>query len=162
MLSKDYPAESKRRFADRHGEGASITVLQHEFGLSKSTVKLRRERIDQGGAEAAGRPGKSRRYSQELKLDAVDAFLRGEGGYGSPAIEHGVRNGAQVRDWARRCREGGGDAPALGSPGRKKAAPAADETLERRCARLETEAEISRRMAASATALSAAGGSTRQ
>ena len=80
MLSKDYPAESKRRFADRYGEGASITVLQHEFGLSKSTARLRRERIDRGGVEATGRPGKSRLYSREFKLKAVNAFLRGEGG----------------------------------------------------------------------------------
>lgn len=49
-LSKDYPAEFKRHFADRCKEGASITVLQHEFGLSKFTVKLWRKRIDQNGA----------------------------------------------------------------------------------------------------------------
>lgn len=161
MLSKDYPAEFKRRFADRYEEGASITVLQHEFGLSKSTVKLWRERIDQGGVEAIDRPRKNRRYSQEFKLKVVNAFLRGEGDYRSLAIEYEVRNSTQIRDWVKRYREGGEDALALGSPGRKKAAPAAEETLEERCARLEMEVEILKRMAASATALSAAGRSTR-
>ena len=161
MLSKDYPAEFKRRFADRYEEGASITVLQHEFGLSKSTVKLWREGIDQGGVEAIDGPRKSRRYSQEFKLKVVNAFLRGEGGYRSLAVGYEVRNGTQTRDWVKRYREGGEGALALGSPGRKKAARAAEEALEQRCARLEMEVEILKRMAASATALSAAGGSTR-
>lgn len=45
MLSKDYSAEFKQRFADRYADGATIAMLQHEFGLTKSTVKLWRERI---------------------------------------------------------------------------------------------------------------------
>ena len=36
MLSKDYSAEFKQRFADRYADGATITMLQHEFGLTKS------------------------------------------------------------------------------------------------------------------------------
>lgn len=55
MLSKDYSAEFKQRFADRYADGATITMLQHEFGLTKSTVKLWRERIDQGGVGAIDR-----------------------------------------------------------------------------------------------------------
>ena len=113
MLSKDYSAEFKQRFADRYADGATITMLQHEFGLTKSTVKLWRERIDQGGVGAIDRPRKNNRYPQEFKLRVVGAYLRGE------------------------------------------------ETLERRCARLEMEVEILKRMAASATDLSATGGSTR-
>ena len=68
MLSMDYSAEFKQRFADRYADGATIAMLQHEFGLTKSTVKLRRERIDQGGVGAIDRPRKDNRYSQELKL----------------------------------------------------------------------------------------------
>lgn len=64
MLSKDYSAEFKQRFADRYADGATITMLQHEFGLTKSTVKLWRERIDQGGVGAIDRPGKNNRYPQ--------------------------------------------------------------------------------------------------
>lgn len=74
MLSKDYSAEFKRRFADRYADGATITALQHEFGLTKSTVKLRRERIDQGGAGAIDRPRKNNRYPQEFKLRVVEAY----------------------------------------------------------------------------------------
>lgn len=50
MLSKDYSAEFKQRFADRYADGATITMLQHEFGLTKSTVKLWRERIDKAAS----------------------------------------------------------------------------------------------------------------
>ena len=49
MLSKDYFVEFKRGFADRYADGTIITMLQHEFGLTKSTVKLWRERIDRIG-----------------------------------------------------------------------------------------------------------------
>ena len=151
MLSKDYSAEFKQRFADRYADGATIAMLQHEFGLTKSTVKLWRERIDQGGVGAI----------EEFKLRVVEAYLRGEGDYKALALEHGVRNSAQIRDWVKRYREGGDDALVVRPSGRRRKEPASEETLEQRCARLEMEVEILKRMAASATALSAAGGSTR-
>ena len=97
MLSKDYSAEFKQRFAGRYAGGATITMLQHEFGLTKSTVKLWREWVDQGGVGAIGR-GRTTATPQELKLRAVGAYLRGEGDYNALALEHGVRNGAQIRD----------------------------------------------------------------
>lgn len=62
----------------------------------------------------------------------------------------------------KRYREGGEDALAVHPSGRRRKEPASEETLEQRCARLEMEVEILKRMAASATDLSAAGGSTRQ
>ena len=162
MLSKDYSAEFKQRFADRYADGATITMLQREFGLTKSTARLWRERIDQGGVGAIDRPRKNNRYPQELKLRAVEAHLRGEGDCRALALERGVRNGAQIRDRAKRCREGGGDALAVHPSGRRGKGPASEETLGQRCARLEMEAGILKRMAASATDISAAGGSTRQ
>lgn len=81
MLSEDYSAEFKQRFAGRYADGATITMLQHEFGLAKSTVKLWRERIDQGGVGAIDRPRKNNRYPQDFKLRVVEAYLRSEGGY---------------------------------------------------------------------------------
>ena len=101
MLSKDYSAEFKQRFADRYADGTTIAMLQHEFGLTKSTVKLWRERIDQGGVGAIDRPRKNNRYPQEFKLRVVEACLRGEGDYKALALEHGVRNSAQIRDLYR-------------------------------------------------------------
>ncbi|VWL86736.1 Helix-turn-helix domain protein [Collinsella sp. AK_207A] len=126
MLSKDYSAEFKRRFADRYADGATITALQHEFGLTKSTVKLRRERIDQGGAGAIDRPRKNNRYPQEFKLRVVEAHLRGEGDCKALALEHGARNGAQIRDWVKRYREGGEDALGVRPPGRRRKEPAGE------------------------------------
>lgn len=163
MLSKDYSAEFKQRFADRYADGATITMLQREFGLTKSTARLWRERIDQGGVGAIDRPRKNNRYPQEFKLRVVEAHLRGEGDYKALALEHGVRNGAQIRDWVKRYREGGGeDALVVRPSGRRRKGPASEETLGQRCARLEMEVGILKRMAASATDISAAGGSTRQ
>ena len=137
-------------------------MLQHEFGLAKSTVKPWRERIDQGGVGAMDRPRRNSRYPREFKLRVVEAYLRGEGDCRALALEHGVRNGAQTRDRAKRRRGGGDDAPVVHPPGRRRKEPAGEEALDRRCARLEMEVEILRRTAASAAALSAAGGSTRQ
>ena len=161
MLSKDYSAEFKQRFADRCADGATIAMLQREFGLAKSTARLWRERIDQGGVGAVGRPRKSNRCPQEFKLRVVEAYLRGEGDRKALALEHGVRDGAQIRDRVKRYREGGEDALVVHPAGRRRKEPTSEETLEQRCARLEMEVEILKRMSASATALSAAGGSTR-
>lgn len=96
MLSKDYSAEFKQRFADRYADGATITMPQHEFGLTKPTAKLWRERIDQGGVGAIDRPRENNRYPQEFKLRVVEAYLRGEGDCKALALEHGVRNSAQM------------------------------------------------------------------
>ena len=161
MLSKDYSAEFKQRFADRCADGATITALQREFGLTKPTVKLWRERADRGGVGAIDGPRRSDRYPQEFKLRVVEAYLRGEGDYKALALEHGVRNSAQIRDWVKRYREGGEDSLVVHPSGRRRKEPAREETLEQRCARLEMEAETLKRMAASATGISAAGGSTR-
>ena len=162
LPSGDYSAEFKQRFADGYADGATSAMLQHEFGLATSTVKLWRERIDQGGVGAMDGPRRNSRYPRDFKLRVVEAYPLGEGDCRALALEHGVRNGAQTRDRAKRRREGGDDAPVVHPPGRRRKEPAGEEALDRRCARLEMEAEISRRTAASAAALSAAGGSTRQ
>lgn len=161
MLSKDYSAEFKWRFADRYADGATIAMLQHELGLTKSIARLWRERIDQGGVGAIDRPRKNNRYPQGFKLRVVEAHLRGEGDCRALALERGVRNGAQIRDRVKRCWEGGEDALAVHPSGRRRKGPASEETLEQRCARLEMGVEVLKRMAASATDISAAGGSTR-
>lgn len=79
----------------------------------------------------------SKDYSTEFKLRVVEAHLRGEGGYRALALEHGVRNSAQMRDWVKRYREGGDDALAVHPSGRRRKEPAGEETLEQRCARLD-------------------------
>lgn len=107
MLSKDYSREFKEAFARRYSEGATITALVKEFGMTKSSVKLWRERIDQGGVDAIDRPSKNKTYSQEFKLEVVRAFLDGEGGYRELTLEYGVRNSSQIRDWVNRYLEGG-------------------------------------------------------
>lgn len=54
LPSGDYSAEFKQRFADGYADGATIAMLQHEFGLAKSTVKPWRE----------DRPGRRRGHGQ--------------------------------------------------------------------------------------------------
>ena len=97
-----YIDEFRRETADYIiSTGRPITERCAEFGLTKSTVKLWRERIDQGGVGAIDRPRKNNRYPQEFKLRVVEACLRGEGDYKALALEHGVRNSAQIRDLYR-------------------------------------------------------------
>ena len=61
MLSKNYSAEFKWRFADGYNDGVTITMMRYEFGLTKSTVKLWRERIDRGSV-GTDRSRKNNRY----------------------------------------------------------------------------------------------------
>ena len=161
MLSKDYSAEFKRRFADRYADGATVAMPQRELGLTKPTARLWREGTDRGGVGAIDGPRRSDHCPQGLELRVVEAHLRGEGDYRALALEHGVRTRAQIRDRVKRYREGGEDALVVRPSGRRRKGPAGEETLEQRCARLEMEAGILKRMAASATDISAAGGSTR-
>lgn len=57
-------------------DDAKLELLGHEFGLTKSTVKLWRERIDQGGVGAIDRPGKNNRYPQHGDGRAVGVPVR--------------------------------------------------------------------------------------
>ena len=159
MLSKDYSREFKEAFARRYSEWATITALVKEFGMTRSSVKLWRERIDQGGVDAIDRPSKNKTYSQEFKLEVVRAFLDGEGGYRELALKYGVRNSSQIRDWVNRYLEGGEGALVRHASGRRRKDDR-EETIEERCARLELENEILKRMAASAAELSATRRST--
>lgn len=116
---------------------------------------------DRGGVGAVDGPRRNNRCPQGLELRVVEACLRGEDDRRALALEHGARNSAQIRDWVKRYREGGEDALVVRPSGRRRREPAGEETLGQRCARLEMEAGILKRMAASATDISAAGGSTR-
>lgn len=135
MPSGDYSAEFKQRFADGCADGAAIAMLQHEFGLAKSTVK-------RGSTRAASGPwtgrGGTAAIPRDFKLRVVEAYPLGEGDCRALALEHGVRNGAQTRDRAKRRREGGDDAPVVHPPGRRRREPAGEEALDRRC---ESESE---------------------
>lgn len=162
MLGRDYSAEFKQRFADRYADGATVAMLQRELGLTKSTARLWREGIDQGGVGAIDGPRRSDRCPQGLELRTAEACLRGEGDYRALALEHGARSGARIRDWVKRYREGGDDALVVRPSGRRRRGPASEETPGRRCALLEMGAGILKRMAASATDISAAGGGARQ
>ena len=113
----------------------------------------------QGGVDAIDRPSKNKAYSQEFKPEVVRAFLDGEGGCRELALEHGVRNSPQIRDWVNKCLEGGDGALAGHASGRRRKDDR-EETIEERCARLELEGEISKRTAASAAELSATRRST--
>ena len=68
MLSKNYSVEFKWRFTDGYNDGATITMMQYEFGLTKSTVKLWRERTDQGGVGTIDRPRKNWLIGQNVCL----------------------------------------------------------------------------------------------
>lgn len=98
MPSGDYSAEFKQRFADGYADGATIAMLQHEFGLAKSTVKLWRERIDQGGVGAMDRPRRNSRYPRDFKLRVVEAYLLGGGPLGGRRKhETAKRRGGNIR-----------------------------------------------------------------
>lgn len=92
MLSKDYSAEFKRRFADRYADGATIT---------HAATRVRPYEVNREALEEEDRPRRRRGYRQaeeeqplpqEFKLRVVGAYLRGEGDYRDLALEHGVRN----------------------------------------------------------------------
>lgn len=135
-------------------------MLQHEFGLSKPTVKTWRERIDRGGVGAIDRPRRNYGCTQGFKVKVVEAFLAGEGDYKEPASRFGVRSFAQIRDWAKRYLEGGEGALVRRASGRGRRTEEGPGMLEQRFAHLEMESEILKRMAASAAALGATGRST--
>lgn len=107
LLSEDYSWEFKQKFAQRYYKGATITRLQHEFGLTKALAELRRERIDQGGVETVSRPQRSQRCTQESRLQTGRAWLRGEDDYRGLALRYHISSSSRICSWVKPCRQGG-------------------------------------------------------
>ena len=138
------------------GDGVTAIVLQHEFGLVKSTVWLWREIIGRGGVGAIGRRRKNSRYLRSLSF-ALYNSISAVRATAKPPLSNmtcatlrryetgrsGAERVARTTSSSAHQDEGGG-------------------AFERRCASLEMEVEDLKRVAAAATALSAADESARR
>lgn len=106
MPSGDCSAEFKQRFADGYADGAAIAMLQHEFGLAKSTVK-------RGSTGAASGPWTGRGGEQPLSPGFQASRRR------SPSPRRGRPQGPRPR--ARRAQRRADTRPGEAAPrGRRR------------------------------------------
>lgn len=107
----DYPLELKLEAvaAYRNGEGSQQKICKR-FGI-RGVAQLRGWLAQyEAGGEASLQPGGRREYSPELKMQAVEAYRRGEGTLENICRRFGIRGNSLLREWLTVFEAEGGSA----------------------------------------------------
>ena len=80
------------------GEMGVIAASQR-FSVSISTLKDWRRNYKRFGNTGLERRSRNRAYSNELKRQAVQAYLNAEGSLNDIIVEYGIASRTQLRDW---------------------------------------------------------------
>jgi transposase len=131
-----YGPEVRRRAAELVDQGYSYVVIARLMNLPERTAKNWVSLYRRQGIEGLVPMTTNKKYSEALKLEAVQAFLNGMT-KDQVMTMFGIRNKTQLEMWVRRYRELGAKGLEERPRGRKPAAPG--ETLEQKVQRLEME-----------------------
>ena len=100
-MKKEISVEEKlyavRRRLDEH---ISAERIAEEIGVDESTVRLWCMKYDSMGAEAFNQK-KNKKYSLELKTQAVEYYLSGRGSQRDTCIIFKITSRKQLRDWIK-------------------------------------------------------------
>lgn len=111
-------------------QGRRCEYIARVLGVSKSSAERFQERFDLYGEDGVMPDTNSRKsYSQQTKLDAVNAYLSGETAT-EVARRFGITTASQIYEWAKAYRDHGPDGLAWRRRGRPSAdaVPAEDMT----------------------------------
>ena len=90
------------KIIDEHfKEGKSIRTIAAKYGISKATVEEWLVQYKANGITAFIRDGRNKTYSTELKLQAIEDYLNGEGSYKVISAKYGLRSTMQLRKWVK-------------------------------------------------------------
>ena len=112
-LSAEQKAEIVRLYLEK---GESQSYIAKQYGIHERSVKKYALQYQAQGIETFINNGKNRTYSAELKEQAVNAYMNGEGTTHEIAAKYGLRSPTQLINWIkvyiaaedsdRKCQEG--------------------------------------------------------
>ena len=101
--------EEKIEIVRMYSEGKeSKCSLARRFGIDESSVRDYVTRYKAQGIESFTDHGKNRVYSEELKYQAIKAYMEGKGSTREVAARFGLRNSYQLRKWIKVYNSGRG------------------------------------------------------
>ena len=100
-------ADEKIKYARLCFEGkTSQATAAHELEVHKSTIRNWVSRYKEQGPLGFKDDGTNNVYSSELKLQAVQSYLNGEGSYLTISTKYGLKNTFQLRTWVKMYNNG--------------------------------------------------------
>lgn len=117
-----------------HGQGSQQSIAR-EYGIGKSALRQWIANYEGMGPSGLITTSTNKRYSAELKIAAVEAYLRGEGSLMEICKKFKIRSKTQLLDWIRLYNNGHKELGAGKSQGRgfymtKGRATTLDERIE--------------------------------
>ena len=104
-----FSAEQKATIAQEYLNGkGSFRELAKKYDCAYPVIREWVARYKEGGALAFVQNEHNRSYTEELKLKAVGAYLRGEGSYNTISARFGLRSAKQLRNWVKVYNSGKG------------------------------------------------------
>ncbi|MDR7857180.1 helix-turn-helix domain-containing protein [Tissierella sp.] len=87
---------------------ASTSKIATKYGISAETIRVWGLKYDSGGIDELNHSKTWKRYSEELKSQAVEAYLNGEGSQMEICIKYGISTHGRLQDWIKRYNNGKG------------------------------------------------------
>ena len=101
-----FSAEEKRSIVETYLQGkTSQQDLAERYGTGKSTIQNWLRLYQTFGLEGLSRQKHTTRYSPELKLSVVKAYLSGQGSLRELCRRYSIRSDRQLLDWIRKYNE---------------------------------------------------------
>jgi transposase-like protein len=104
-LSAEQKAEIVRLYLEK---GESQSYIAKQYGIHERSVKKYALQYQAQGIETFINNGKNRTYSAELKEQAVNAYMNGEGTTHEIAAKYGLRSPTQLINWIKVYNSGRG------------------------------------------------------
>jgi len=104
-LSAEQKAEIVRLYLEK---GESQSSIAKRYGIDEMAVKKYALQYQAQGIETFINNGKNRAYSAELKKQAINAYMNGEGSTREIAAKYGLRSPTQLINWIKVYNSGKG------------------------------------------------------
>lgn len=97
------PFEVKLQAVNEYkGGNKSATEIGRKLGVSGRTVRMWGQKINMIGEASLKRQRQNRAYSKGLKVEAIEAYLHGEGTLEEVSYRRGISSSTQLYNWIRK------------------------------------------------------------
>ena len=106
MSKRTFTLEERLRILAWIDEGHRVMDAVSTFGVSKNTIRQWRIKMLAHGNDALTTQPKSTHYPAQLKIQAAESYMAGEGSQDDICRKYGIRNRGQLQRWVLKYTQG--------------------------------------------------------
>lgn len=106
MPEGKFTLEEKLRILVWIDEGHGLKDAANKFEVNAETIRQWRIKLAAHGIEALSKQARNTRYSMELKTQAVESYLAGQGSQDDICLRYGIRSTTQLQRWILKYTQG--------------------------------------------------------